>query len=269
MLVRTHKFYYYIVYMRSLCDVKSSTQSRLVCVTIVTTLIIGYYQQKVELRLTGKGDQMSAFIGSFFFLGIMLAVNFGISWWNARTVGKMWSESKAIGGFPRVLAVCGYIMAISGFTFVYVTILMLLVANFGHYFGLEPYIAEQLVSFVGDLSYVMIIMAVLPTGIIIWINSLIMFWRRKSLRTGGMALWNTFAMVSNTIGAVRNMPSALNGIRRVLSNNSRGSGNIVVLGILLVLAALLGGFFTASAIMHRQDKKYDFVEKVTGRSLAS
>lgn len=211
---------------------------------------------------------MLAFLGSFLFIGIMLAVNFAISWWNARTVGKMWSESKAIGGFPRVLAVSGYIMSIAGFTIVYVTILTFLVGYFGPRFGLEQGVANQLVSLISDLSYVLIITAILPTGIIIWINSLITFWRHKSLRTGGVAAWNTFATVSNTINAARNMPSAVNGIKKALSNNERGSGNIIILAFLIVLAAILGGYFTASAIMHRQDREYDFVEKVTGQKLA-
>ena len=211
---------------------------------------------------------MLAFIGSFMFVGIMLAVNFGISWWNARTVGKMWSESKAIGGFPRVLAVCGYIMSIAGFTSVYVTILMYLIGTFGEGFNLSPELCSQLLGFVGDLSYFLIMMAIIPTGIIIWINSLITFWKHKNLRTGGVAVWNTIATVSNVISAARNMPSAINGIKRVLGNNDRGSGNIIVLGIIIVLAAILGGYFTASAIMHREDRKYDLVEKVTGQKLA-
>ncbi len=212
---------------------------------------------------------MLAFIGSFMFIGIMLVVNFAISWWNARTVGKMWSESKAIGGFPRVLAISGYIMSIAGFTMVYVTILMVLVSTLGTYFEfLDQATAELLMSFVGDLSYVLIMMAIIPTGIIIWINSLITFWKHKNLRTGGVALWNTIATVSNVISAARHMPSAFNGIKKALSNNDRGSGNIIILGIIIVLAAILGGYFTASAIMHRQDRKYDLVEKVTGQKLA-
>lgn len=212
---------------------------------------------------------MSALFGGMFFVVIQLVINFAISWWNARTVGKMWSESKAIGGFPRVLAVSGYIMAVAGFTIVYVTLLLIGISYAAPYFDfLEPYQTQQLLDFINSLSYFLIVMAILPTGIIIWINSLITFWRHKNLRTGGVAAWNTFATISNTISAARNMPSAINGIKKALSNNERGSGNIVILGIIVVLAAILGGYFTASAIVHKQDKNYDFVEKVTGQKLA-
>jgi hypothetical protein len=210
---------------------------------------------------------MLALIGSNIFIVIMLVVNFGISWWNARSVGKMWSESKAIGGFPRVLTVSGYIMAVAGFTIVYVTILMFIVGYVGPRFGLSYDTAYTLLSLIGDLSYVLIMAAIIPTGIIIWINSLIVFWRHKSLRTGGVALWNTFATVSNVISATRNMPSAINGIKRALSSD-RGNGNIVILALIIVLAAILGGYFTASAIVHKQDREYDFVERVTGQKLA-
>lgn len=213
---------------------------------------------------------MNGIFGISLFMGIMLIVNFAISWMNARTVGKMWSESKAIGGFPRVLAISGYIMSIAGFTMVYVTLLTIIIANVApNYDYLSDFQAQMLLGFINDLSYVLIITAVLPTGIIIWINSLITFWRHKNLRTGAVAAWNTFATISNTVSAARNMPSAVGGIKRVLSNNDRGSGNIIIIGVIVVLAAILGGYFTASAIMHKQDRDYDFVEKVTGKKLAS
>lgn len=50
--------------------------------------------------------------------------NFAISWFNSISVGRMWSESKVIGGFFRILAVSGYIMAICGFTMVYGNLLL-------------------------------------------------------------------------------------------------------------------------------------------------
>lgn len=213
---------------------------------------------------------MTGFLGSFLYIGLMLAINFAISWWNARSVGKMWSESKAIGGFPRVLAVSGYVMAVAGFTMVYVTLLMIIVAQIQPYVDfINEYQSRMLLNLVGDLSYVLIVMAIVPTGIIIWINSLITFWRHKNLKAGGIAAWNTFATVSNTINAAKNMPSAMGGIKKAFDNNSRGSGNIIMLAIIIVLAAILGGYFTASAIIHKQDKEYDFVEKVTGQKLAS
>ena len=42
-----------------------------------------------------------------FWLYLILALNFGVSWLNARTCGRAWVESKAAGGLVRVLVWCG------------------------------------------------------------------------------------------------------------------------------------------------------------------
>ncbi|MDR1068344.1 MAG: hypothetical protein LBL36_03750, partial [Clostridiales Family XIII bacterium] len=111
------------------------------------------------------------------------------------------------------------------------------------------------------LTYRLIVLAVVPTGIIIWINSLITFWKRKSLRTGGIAAWNSFAMVSNVISASRNLPSAFGRIANSLKNQ-RGNGAIVMLALVIVACCVLGGYFTTSSIMKRADRKYDLFDKV-------
>lgn len=46
----------------------------------------------------------------------LLALNFFISWFNCYSVGGMWAESKAVGGFARVLAWCGAIQSAIGFS---------------------------------------------------------------------------------------------------------------------------------------------------------
>jgi len=56
---------------------------------------------------------------------LLLVLNFVISWYNSRTVGRMWSESKVIGGSFRVYTVAGYVMAVTGFTMVYGCLLLL------------------------------------------------------------------------------------------------------------------------------------------------
>lgn len=200
---------------------------------------------------------------------VLLAVNFGISWFNANTVGRIWSESKQIGGGARVLAVAGYVMAIAGFTMVYSVIIIAIIAalgNAGGYFTPEQ--LQLLISLSSDLTYVLIVLAVIPTGIIIWINSLISFWKHKSLRSGGIAAWNSFAMVSNVISASRNLPSAFGRIFSSLKNQ-RGNGAIILLALVVVACAVLGGYFTASAIVKKADRKYDLFSKVGMGKLAS
>jgi hypothetical protein len=77
------------------------------------------------------------------------------------------------------------------------------------------------------------------------------------------AAWNTYAMTRNVVSAARNVPSALG---RIMSSvkNQKGNAALILLAVVIVLIAILGGYFTASAIMKRADKKYDLFNAVTG-----
>jgi len=194
------------------------------------------------------------------FTVIMCAVNFGISIWNANAVGRIWTEAKYIGGGVRVLAVCGYIMAVAGFTMVYSIIIMAVIAATNGFGYLSPEQSTLLLQFVGDLSYILIAIAVIPTGIIITINSLIVFWKNKNLKTGAIGAWNTFATVSNVVNATRAMPSAFGRILDTVRKNR--DGGIIVIAIVVVALCVLGGYFTTSAIVKRADRKYDLFQTV-------
>ncbi|MDR3072661.1 MAG: hypothetical protein LBU41_04135 [Clostridiales Family XIII bacterium] len=202
------------------------------------------------------------------FTGILLVVNFGISWWNAVSVGRIWSEAKQIGGGTRVLTIAGYVMAIAGFTMVYSFLIMIVLSYVGPNFGwLSPDQSRLLLQLVSDISYLFIILAIIPSGIIIWIHSLISFWKHKSLKSGGIAAWNTYANARNVISAARNVPSAFGRIISSVKNSkTKGNGAVVLLAIVIVLLAILGGYFTASAIMKRADKKYDLFLQVAAEA---
>jgi hypothetical protein len=202
---------------------------------------------------------MAAIISPFFIV-IMCVINFGISIWNANSVGKIWTESKYMGGGVRILSVCGYIMAIAGFTMVYTIIIIAVIAATNGFGYLEPQSSALLIQFVSDLSYILIAFAIIPTGIIITINSLVVFWKNKNLKTGAIGAWNTFATVSNVVNATRSMPSAFGRIISSVKSN-RDSG-VIVLAIVVVAICVLGGYFTASAIVKRADKKYDLFQTV-------
>lgn len=69
---------------------------------------------------------------------VLLGVNFFISWSNAAYVGRYWSESREVGGSFRTYVVCGYVMAIAGFTMVYGYILLLIAPFFLQAAEVEP-----------------------------------------------------------------------------------------------------------------------------------
>jgi hypothetical protein len=189
---------------------------------------------------------------------LLLGLNFGLSWWNAYSAGKIWTEVKQIGGFPRVLAVSAFVMSVAGFTLVYSIILLVVMAFIAPTLGwLSESDVQTLLQLIGDMSYVLVITAVIPSGFIIWINSLIRFWKQKSLKHGGIAAWNTFAMASNVISAARHMPSA---ISRIVESSKNAKGGVVLLALVVVACAVLGGYFTAHAILKKADKKYDLFQ---------
>ena len=202
---------------------------------------------------------------------LMLMLNFAISWSNSVAVGRMWSESKVIGGSFRVLTVAGYIMAISGFTMVYGCLLLLI----------APYIiplllpdlpessVNDIVFLTSDMLYVLVAAFIIPSGFIIWYQSVVYFLRKKTLRNGLTAGWNTYAQIKNTINAARNMPNALSRIARVLlggKGGKKGNGIMILFALFIIAVAILGGWLTASAIMKKADREYDGLAKLCPES---
>ena len=202
-----------------------------------------------------------------FWFFVLLLVNFAISWWSSKTVGSVWSEAKQIGGSIRGLAVSGYIMAIAGFTMVYGCVLLLAIV------GLYPVIPalheavelSDLIQFTDSLLYLLVILAVIPTGLIIWIHSLIAFWKDKSLKNGAIAGWNTYANVRNVISVARHAPSAFKTVVKVCfggKGSKKGNAVLVMVGIFVTIMAVCGGWMTASAIMKKADREYDLFNEV-------
>lgn len=198
-------------------------------------------------------------------LVLVLALNFGISWANASYVGRYWSESKEVGGSFRVYIVVGYIMAIAGFTMVYGYI-GLLVSPF--ILQLAKVDQETIIMFEQlslDLVYIFCVVTIVPTGFYIWIQSLKDFWEQRTLSSGLTAGWNSYAQIHNTVSAARNAPSALGRISKALfGGKSKKKGNtvIVLCAIFLLILAIFGGYFTASAIMKKADREYDMFANI-------
>lgn len=202
-------------------------------------------------------------------LVLVLALNFGISWANASYVGRYWSESKEVGGSFRVYIVVGYIMAIAGFTMVYGYI-GLLVSPF--ILQLAKVDQETIIMFEQlslDLVYIFCVVTIVPTGFYIWIQSLKDFWEQRTLSSGLTTSWNSYAQIHNTVSAARNAPSALGRISKALfggKGKKKGNTVIVLCAIFLLILAIFGGYFTASAIMKKADREYDMFASIQKRN---
>lgn len=197
----------------------------------------------------------------------MLVLNFIISWANASYVGRYWSESKEVGGSFRVYIVAGYIMAIAGFTMVYGYILLLISPTILQIAAVAPETILMFEQLSADLIYLFCVVTIIPTGFYIWIRSLKTFWEKKTLANGLTAGWNSFAQVHNTISAARNAPSALGRVAKALFGGKDKKDNtiIVLAAIFVLIVAIFGGYFTASAIMKKADREYDMFEDLQRR----
>lgn len=200
---------------------------------------------------------------------LALVLNFIISWANASYVGRYWSESKVVGGSFRVYIIVGYIMAIAGFTMVYGYILLLICPFILQLAEVDPETILMFEQLASDLIYLFCIITMIPTGFYIWLKSLKNFFERKTLANGLTAGWNTYAQVHNMVSAARNAPSAVGRIAETLfGGKSKKKDNtlVILVAIFVVILAIFGGYFTASAIMKKADREYDMFEDLKRRN---
>jgi hypothetical protein len=187
-------------------------------------------------------------------LYVILALNFGISWWNARTCGRAWVESKAVGGFIRVLVWCGAIQSAIGFSSVFLFPMIFAARSFFPQYFTEDYLNGAL-----SLWYITIIFPALGTGLIITIESWIAAYREHSLANLGVAAYNTFAQFHNTMGAIRSFGPAFESVGKMFASVATGRGDVrgkaAILGLMIAIAvvatALCAGIILTAVLIHR------------------
>lgn len=59
---------------------------------------------------------------------VLLAAAFGLSWYSAHSAGRLWTESKIIGGMPRLMVVGSLVLSALGFTGVYFMLILLVLS---------------------------------------------------------------------------------------------------------------------------------------------
>ena len=203
----------------------------------------------------------------FFLYILLLGLNFFISWSNASCVGRYWSESKVVGGSFRRYIVCGYIMAVAGFTMVYGCILLLVAPYIMQATGkFDAEVIADFESLASDILYLLVAVPIVLSGFRIWIASLKAAFEKKTFSYIATAGWNSYAQIHNTISLARNAPSAFSRILEAFSgkksrrSSKKGSEYIALLAILVVVLAIVGGYLTADAIMRKADQEYDGLE---------
>lgn len=201
-----------------------------------------------------------------FMLLLVVILNLGISFWNARAAGQVWAESKGVGGWIRVIAWCAVIQATVGFTSSYAILLG---------FGMNElgYLPAKYFKLMMSMTYLLIIIPALGSGLIITIHSWIQLAREKSLANLGTTGWNTFAQAYNTYNAINGIGSAFGDVVDGLgglfsSKDDEDSNGMAVLAIGLVILAALAGVATTYAIVKSYAGTLPVPESVERRKLA-
>lgn len=178
---------------------------------------------------------------------IILLINAVISFWNAKSAGEIWAESKGIGGWIRVLAWCAAIQSMVGFSYIYITILVYVANAFN-------VLSNSGLQFMVNLAYVFLIVPLLGSGIVITIHSWIQASREKSLLSMGIAGWNTFATAYNLYYAVQSFGAAFHmatsNISNIFSSEDDEDSDEDSVVLALVVLALLAGIMTTKIIIN-------------------
>jgi hypothetical protein len=194
-------------------------------------------------------------VSSWVIIVVLLVLNFLISIWNSYVVGKLWPHTRIEGGWCHWISWMGYIQAIFGFSWCFLMPLVAL-AYSQHWFGFG--VREVVVSL--ELGYLVIGGSLIISGLFIWIESLMHAWREKTLGSGAVAAWNTYAQLSNMYDFFVNAkPFALDIVNYFgnafsvgsSSDDDDGSGAIAYLAILVIALAvgsIFLGWILASAI---------------------
>jgi hypothetical protein len=174
---------------------------------------------------------------------LILAVNFWISWHNAKVIGLDWVESRHLGGWVRFMCWMGWLQSALGFTWCYVLILVMLAHGGG-------YINAATADATINLGYVVLFPGLFISGTFIWIESLVIAWRRRDLPSIATASWNTFAELHNASAAVDGMGGAFKSVGSMFSDTDEDevTGIAVIAVVVIVLAAVAGGFLTTELI---------------------
>lgn len=193
-----------------------------------------------------------------FMLILIMVANVAISFFNARSAGQVWAESRALGGWIRLLAWCAAIQSAIGFTMVYLIVVGYVALSVG-------YLSPQLFNTLMSLVYLMVIVPAIGTGLIITIQSWIAAFREKSLMNIGVAGWNTFATVYNTYNAVQSFGPALESVTEGLGglfDSDSDSDSQAYRVILLAAIVLLAGVMTTTVIVRRYTASLPVSEEV-------
>lgn len=179
---------------------------------------------------------------------LLLLWNFGISWLNCWFVGKTWAESKAIGGWVRLVTYAAAVMGACGFIWCNLLVVGWICST---HVGVLPHkyqLTDPYLELLWNMGYALIIFPVLGSGLAIWADSLKQAYKNRDGLSIGVAAYNTFAMANNTYEAAKFLPTVFEKI----GNSLKDSDNKALMATVYVALAVSigGGLAMAYFIIH-------------------
>ncbi len=186
--------------------------------------------------------------------------NFGVSWLNAWVCGKAWEEAKLQGGWAQFMLWMGATMSACGFSWCY---LILLVIG-GSYIPVGHNTAHTAIYAVSpdilvaamNLGFLILIGPIIGSGLAITVNSWAVAYRERTLGSGAIAGWNTFAQAYNMYQVATLLPQVLSELGGFFSGKSASTAaggdakaKAILIVIALVVVSIVGGILTTRAII--------------------
>ena len=179
----------------------------------------------------------------------IVALNVFISWYNTKVCGQYWAESKALGGFPRVLMWCGAVQSAVGFSSLFLVVGLAIA-------GVTGYLPHKALEAAANLWYLAVIIPCIGTGIVITVHSWVVAYRERNWQNMGTAAYNTFATASNLYGAANGgVSDAFKSVGDLFSGDSEDGGAVVVLVIAIVVCSILGGVVLTAWLIQKYNRQ--------------
>jgi hypothetical protein len=187
------------------------------------------------------------------FVLLILVLNFGISWWNAKVAGQAYVPiSQSGSSWMKVLLWSAIVQSAAGFTYVYLTVLVFGAAAFG-------YLTQDYAQGAYALGLLILFPTIIVSGVAIWLHSVQQAIREPSFRSIAGAGWNTFAQAHNMITYIQVLPELLKSAGVLFKSPPKSKDGatayMAMLALFLVAVAFVGGLMTTAYLVTREIDK--------------
>jgi hypothetical protein len=199
---------------------------------------------------------------------IVLVITYLVSWFSARAAGRMWTESKIVGGMPRVMVIASLVLSTIGFTISYFMLILMIVPLFS-----SPFSGLDVAQFF-PVSYGALGAAGVGAVPNLWLGNQVA--ARRQLLLGAMATQGGIALPIHPMDALNLTLRSrglwggawnwLNGLGGGASGGKgggkiklgKGSGSLILILLVIALAvmALFAGVITTVLIVQSADRDH-------------